>query len=1248
MIEQAAPYLAPLQPEVHVTRRHVQVGHAWFERSIRRMPAPEHLEILPSQLRPLQALMTCVRMRWMAVVSGGASSGKSSLVRLASRLAGRALTEVALSAATDTTELLGCFEQSEPSRLLHAALRAVGEMSADASLSLLTIGQRHREADEAFARRRTEAVQLATEVQRADDALGEIRDGTDGTDGGAESAEAWAARASRVEAALQTLERAHKALLIPGQSAALEVRWAAQVAPTRRLLAEMGELVSGGVRGRFVWVDGPLVDAMTRGEWVVLHNANLCNPSVLDRLNPLLERGGVLQLTECGLQRGGAIREVAADDEFRLFLTVDVTRGELSRAMRNRGVEVCVTPPPAASRDAITMLRPVAIAAAVAARHGEGGSDADDGDLDGDTADAVAGAALPAAMAAAHGELIGARGPSALHPLLQWSAAAAQRLQRGSSLADALREACGGAYGAVVPAARAAQIPTILERCVGASADEATLAARALSIGDDDGGGVRAVDALWPAPASAVGLFSDSVAATVRSHAALTVSLAALVARGDVDGDAAPLIPAADLEEQLVAAAFLFAEKASVDDHTLRRALLLRVVASHGDGGGASAPPQLRALTHAAELIPQFAAHALHRTAREKLRGAAGYRMLEILCDGAPIDLLRHNRDLFERVRRTASPKARALAPPSRDGAVQTDADGTVCGPTAVWAEVAEWAVASLEVGSQPERHPTDEDAKDWRSYVYLLPRLRILRDEMYAAIDEKARLEATLAALPPNELPTLHRSYARAAAADGGGTHPPIEPAADVQDEPLTAKQFGGRVESRLYPMFESIRQALLRILELSAQPAVFGPATYGMYVIENSITEDVRLLENVRRASAARRALWELCEASGGGAIEPQPFIVLFRALHKRLRALPSPWRGSPADGPAMNVADGTVDGHLGEGAPHSLMNGPKGNIVSQHFEAVGLAARYSEFRFNAILWKRGGHPPVARTMELARAAAELREIGGALELTHEAAPEMLIGSTLQLPAAHPAPWADAPLRRALLSGACMLQWGAHAAGSDERAAAERLLQVPAALRERLDAVGAQAEAAAAAAEQIPLAARGRVPLWPIADVRSAAAEGALLLPLGALALDAALDANTDEISTGAGGSPPLRRVFDGAVRERENLRLGTVDADAGGGPAWSSTVRQQQRDLIRRKAEDVVTTIVDGGRCPLDGGAAQLLSWRLEGAGGAAAADDASWLGALAVEGSAGWHRHLWRATFLRPTGAATVASGPVSCS
>jgi midasin len=44
--------------------------------------------------------------------------------------------------------------------------------------------------------------------------------------------------------------------------------------------------------GRFEWVDGALTRAIASGGWVLLDNANLCNPTVLDRLNPLLEPGG--------------------------------------------------------------------------------------------------------------------------------------------------------------------------------------------------------------------------------------------------------------------------------------------------------------------------------------------------------------------------------------------------------------------------------------------------------------------------------------------------------------------------------------------------------------------------------------------------------------------------------------------------------------------------------------------------------------------------------------------------------------------------------------------------------------------------------------------------------------------------------------------------------------------------------------------------------------------------------------------
>lgn len=41
--------------------------------------------------------------------------------------------------------------------------------------------------------------------------------------------------------------------------------------------------------GKFEWVDGPLVKALEDGHWIILESANLCNASVLDRLNPLLE-----------------------------------------------------------------------------------------------------------------------------------------------------------------------------------------------------------------------------------------------------------------------------------------------------------------------------------------------------------------------------------------------------------------------------------------------------------------------------------------------------------------------------------------------------------------------------------------------------------------------------------------------------------------------------------------------------------------------------------------------------------------------------------------------------------------------------------------------------------------------------------------------------------------------------------------------------------------------------------------------
>ena len=93
-----------------------------------------------------------------------------------------------------------------------------------------------------------------------------------------------------------------------------------------------------GCIGCFEWVDGALVDALENGDWVLLDNANLCNPTVLDRLSSLAEPNGVLHLNECG-ELDGKPRVVRPHSEFRLFLAYDPKHGEISRAMRNRSIE---------------------------------------------------------------------------------------------------------------------------------------------------------------------------------------------------------------------------------------------------------------------------------------------------------------------------------------------------------------------------------------------------------------------------------------------------------------------------------------------------------------------------------------------------------------------------------------------------------------------------------------------------------------------------------------------------------------------------------------------------------------------------------------------------------------------------------------------------------------------------------------------------------------------------------------------
>ncbi|KAH8391169.1 hypothetical protein KR215_008404 [Drosophila sulfurigaster] len=95
--------------------------------------------------------------------------------------------------------------------------------------------------------------------------------------------------------------------------------------------------------GSFEWVDSRIVTSLKCGQYILLEHVNLCSSAVLDRLNPVFEPNGSLLIAEKGINAQDSAEVVRKSPNFRAFLTVDPKNGELSRAMRNRCVELSLS-----------------------------------------------------------------------------------------------------------------------------------------------------------------------------------------------------------------------------------------------------------------------------------------------------------------------------------------------------------------------------------------------------------------------------------------------------------------------------------------------------------------------------------------------------------------------------------------------------------------------------------------------------------------------------------------------------------------------------------------------------------------------------------------------------------------------------------------------------------------------------------------------------------------------------------------
>ncbi|KAM6126972.1 midasin isoform 3-T3 [Pterocles gutturalis] len=388
--------------EFHITPYNVQIGYSVLSRG-NYVPHPgRNLSLLHHSLQSLESIMKCVHMSWMVILVGPAAVGKTSLVELLAHLTGHQLKIMAMNSAMDTTELLGGFEQVDINRpwqrLLEKVENAMSTLVRD-SLLLTEIC-----ADDAELVLRAWSNFILNYKPKS---LGE----------GGRSV--TAELVSKLEGILVLTQRLNNKI-----NSYSKAEFAHLVEEFRRFKLQQTQTADRNRHGTFEWVDGMLVQALQSGDWLLMDNVNFCNPSVLDRLNALLEPGGVLTMSERGVI-DGTIPTIAPHPNFRLFLSMDPVHGEISRAMRNRGIEIYI--PGENDGNVLDNLDLKLLL------HGLG----------------LVGDSICDALMAVHSETKAAiaGSMSSLSPLLQAAVLIVQQIQRGFGLAQAFYRACWEVYG---------------------------------------------------------------------------------------------------------------------------------------------------------------------------------------------------------------------------------------------------------------------------------------------------------------------------------------------------------------------------------------------------------------------------------------------------------------------------------------------------------------------------------------------------------------------------------------------------------------------------------------------------------------------------------------------------------------------------------------------------------------------------------------------------------------------------------
>ncbi|MCO5589879.1 hypothetical protein L7F22_043848 [Adiantum nelumboides] len=313
------------RPWFNITSTQIQLGHVLLPRTGTCDPslsAFDTFTMSQSHLPVAQALGECIQLAWPAILVGKGGAGKTSLIRKIAQLMGRPLQEVRLNGGTDAIDIIGGFEQVDSRQGRSEILMELrGLIEAGKQTCLAMSGQQDKQDQLTIC---MTLKQMSSIVDQQKNAL--LSD-------------------ESFNLAWQSIAEVNNQLLCLGILSQIDQARGQRLLDTISVMATSLQDVNAD-SGRFAWRDGPVISAMRKGQWLLLDEANLCPASVLDRLNSLLEPGGSIVLSERGVIPTGragepsAIEIVKPHPNFRIFFAIDPKYGELSRAMRNRGMEL--------------------------------------------------------------------------------------------------------------------------------------------------------------------------------------------------------------------------------------------------------------------------------------------------------------------------------------------------------------------------------------------------------------------------------------------------------------------------------------------------------------------------------------------------------------------------------------------------------------------------------------------------------------------------------------------------------------------------------------------------------------------------------------------------------------------------------------------------------------------------------------------------------------------------------------------